>query len=518
MKKFILVLGCAIILCVASCGGDGDSVPDAGGVASGVSDATMDAYWVSSGEGSDGNPGTIDKPFKTIAKALEVSQDGATYKDIHVVGGDYEEMNELTITSGIGIYGGYGELTPENTRERDVKSNKTNVQIGETSRCGIYIGKLLYGDLVTIDGLYITAPGRTICIYGASANISNNEIHATQSFGAWISFIEAISIGSSNKDATIYVNIENNVITVDDIWVKTNGTYSKGIEFFTEVDGASGSLNLKDNEITVGDGRQNSLGVTVIELGASSTYFVATGNTIHTGAAGEASNPISLFDENIVGGTATIDGNILIAGDIDQSVKTEYVQFGASATGIAAWGFGDSYIINNVIVSGENGDYSDGISLWYGNNFMVYNNTIIARETAGESTSKAIFLFEDSTIQAANNIICADNGYGIYKSASASILSLTSNLFCDSNLIVGLEGEDQFSYDSISDLLGTNYADDSNLIGDPKFADAANNDYHILSGSDAIDAGEDLSGLVDDDIDGEERPGGSAYDIGADEY
>lgn len=331
-----------------------DEQSDSGSASGGDSYSETDVYWVSASEGSDDNPGTIDEPFQTITKALETSQNEETYKDIHVVAGDYEETDEITIMSGIGIYGGYGGLTSENTRERDVENNKTNLQIGETSRCGIFIGEPTYGDIATIDGLYITAPGRTICVYDASADISNNEVHATQSFGAWTSFIEAIDVGSSNENATIYVNIENNVITVDDIWVETSGTYSKGIGFYTEGSGTSGSLNLKDNEITVGDGRKDSWGVIVSELGASSAYFVATGNTIRTGTAGETSSPILLSSlsgesEYIVGGTAIIEGNILIAGDIDQSVKTEYLQFGANTTGIQAWGFGEaSHVTNNM--------------------------------------------------------------------------------------------------------------------------------------------------------------------------
>lgn len=521
MKKFILVLGCAIILCAASCGGDGDSVPDAGGVAPGIGDdVTTDVYWVSSSEGSDDNPGTIDKPFKTITKALVASQDGATYKDIHVVGGDYEEVNGLTITSGIGIYGGYGELTAQNTREKDIENNPTNVQL---DKCGIASHELTYGDTVTVDGFNITAPGMVFCIH-VSINITNNNIHATLSDEY---FIEAIYVLSQHENTTLNANIENNTITVDDNWVKGINTSAKGIGFYSYGAGANASLNLKNNEIYVGNGRGDSYGVFVGQDEAANISFVAAGNTIKTGLAGYTSNPIAMtaFSDDgacITGGSVLIAGNTLIAGDIDQSVKGEFgVVFGVHTTGIAAWGFGEvGHIINNVIVSGENSDYSYGICLGCGNNFMVYNNTIVASKTTGEASPEAIFLYEDSTVQIKNNIICADSGYGIYKYASASILSLTSNLFCDgmSNLIVGFEGEDHFEYESLSDILGTSYADESNLIGDPKFTDMANNDYHILSGSDAIDAGEDLSGLVDDDIDGEERPGGSAYDIGADEY
>ena len=54
-----------------------------------------------------------------------------------------------------------------------------------------------------------------------------------------------------------------------------------------------------------------------------------------------------------------------------------------------------------------------------------------------------------------------------------------------------------------------------NLWGDPAFEDPAAGDYHIRSGSAAIDAGVDAG--VSQDIDGDPRPMGSGNDLGADE-
>jgi hypothetical protein len=54
-----------------------------------------------------------------------------------------------------------------------------------------------------------------------------------------------------------------------------------------------------------------------------------------------------------------------------------------------------------------------------------------------------------------------------------------------------------------------------NLQGDPAFVDPSAGDYHIGLASAAIDQG--VNAGVDDDIDGEPRPLGDGYDIGADE-
>ena len=61
---------------------------------------------------------------------------------------------------------------------------------------------------------------------------------------------------------------------------------------------------------------------------------------------------------------------------------------------------------------------------------------------------------------------------------------------------------------------GTYLVRDS-IYGDPAFVNPNGGDYHIGLASAAIDQGMDVG--VDDDIDGDPRPQGSGYDIGADE-
>jgi len=70
---------------------------------------------------------------------------------------------------------------------------------------------------------------------------------------------------------------------------------------------------------------------------------------------------------------------------------------------------------------------------------------------------------------------------------------------------------------------GTNTSDNLNAIltqgdvtGDPAFVGPAAGDYHIGSASAARDRGIDIG--VRTDIDGQARPDGAGYDIGADEY
>jgi hypothetical protein len=55
----------------------------------------------------------------------------------------------------------------------------------------------------------------------------------------------------------------------------------------------------------------------------------------------------------------------------------------------------------------------------------------------------------------------------------------------------------------------------NDVSGNPRFVNAAADDYHLKLGSAAIDAGADVA--VTTDFDGDPRPHGPAFDIGYDE-
>ena len=77
-----------------------------------------------------------------------------------------------------------------------------------------------------------------------------------------------------------------------------------------------------------------------------------------------------------------------------------------------------------------------------------------------------------------------------------------------------------------SDIAGDVYAGVGNVNGDPLFvtpdpasvaAAKTTGNYHIQSGSAAIDTGVADDNTPDDDIDGDSRPQGSGIDMGSDE-
>ncbi len=153
---------------------------------------------------------------------------------------------------------------------------------------------------------------------------------------------------------------------------------------------------------------------------------------------------------------------------------------------VQAWG--DTYIYNNLIVNpGSLGFY-----------------------TKDERSNTSDPLYNDHRgYHILNNTIVGPTTRGITYSNTA----LTGSNF-DNNIVISASG----SYYSGTGLSQSNglYATSA---GTSIFVNAASGDYHLKAGSAAIDAGLNTSssGVVDD-IEGDSRPNGSAYDIGAYEY
>ena len=132
-----------------------------------------------------------------------------------------------------------------------------------------------------------------------------------------------------------------------------------------------------------------------------------------------------------------------------------------------------------------------------GSSLSLYNCTLAHDTTTGSSiflnagTGQSLFV---------KNTIFYQGDNGIFNNAAATVTE-------DYNLFYGILGNTG---------VGTGPND---IIGppgnDPVFTNAAGRDYHILPGSAAIDAGLDFSSLYTDDLDGNLRPAGSTFDIGA---
>lgn len=217
--------------------------------------------------------------------------------------------------------------------------------------------------------------------------------------------------------------------------------------------------------------------------------------------------------------TGSGDVGLRISGDDNIVNRCQSFEQGGAGVEIT----GDHNLVKNTM-SYLNG--SEGIFLDGGSGNRVLNNSLYGNETAG------IRLKNATPGDLRNNISWAV-GEGSF--AIAVDFASQTELLSDGNDLYTTEGARIGLWDNQTQVTMNNWRtvsgqDVDSINANPKFYQIAlwgNREYiydlHLRSPaidgpSPCYNAGINLSGVVDDDYDGENRPFGAAYDIGADEW
>ncbi len=270
-------------------------------------------------------------------------------------------------------------------------------------------------------------------------------------------------------------------------------------------------------QVAAGDYTENldlKAGVTLIGAGIDQTVLhgqivlqpgegaVLTGFTVTKDGAGYISDDVGISEScGGMGGVNVVYANAVEGFDtgielIDCSmIEVVRNRLRRNAIGLNVQNCTGPVTDNLVLYNRNSGIFLSGAGL------RIFHNTIVGNGFA-ENTDlggAGIVSGQGNSELVRNNIVVSNN---------AGLNSLvTHNSNYDHNLVWG----------NFTNYAGQATADSTDLFGDPLFVDIGNDNFHLLAGSPAIDAGAHSAG-TEVDFDGSSRPWGSEVDIGAYEF
>ena len=406
-------------------------------------------YYVAT-SGSDANPGTEARPWRTIQKAAVTLIAGDT---VYVKAGTYNE-----------------KVIPQNS-----------------GNPGNYITYAAYpGDTVTLDGTNITPDwGDALFTIEGKSYIKISGFRIVNSLSPYSSGGISLKKGSQQD----HIIIENNYF--HNITGPAIGGYS------------CENLIIDNNEITevnVGQGPGSRGSGEAISLTDIHTFEIKNNHIHHTYKEG-------------------IDPKESSNGKIYKNHIHDIARIGIY---LDAWNGPehDIDIYQNVVH--DNGDH--GISLAIEQeggslkNISIYNNIVYNNGTGGIVISSYHFPTPRENIKIVNNV-CYNNKHGI---GIADVLvedSIIRNNICSNNQVYQIASDSPSMLTIDHNLINGStqiYGDDA-IIGDPKFVNPSEADFHLQKDSPAIDSGSAID-APSEDFAGIPRPQGAGYDIGAFEF
>jgi len=302
--------------------------------------------------------------------------------------------------------------------------------------------------------------------------------------------------GNANGTVVSFVSGETPNSVLDGFTI-TNGTGWSGGGIYC----SSASPTITNCVITGNTAGSGGGGLYLIASNATLTNCVISNNTGgYYGPGGLGcgdGSVVTVTNCVITSNTAGRYGGGIDCGGNGGASSTLYISNSTISNNHAPWTGGGLFLsggasiyVTNCIINGNSSGMDGGaIKVWYNVNATIVNSTIVDN-TAG-SYSGGIFIDSGAgTVAVINSILWGNNLSQIYVySGSAAV--------------------------EYSDVQG-GWPGTGNMDADPLFVGGG--DYHLTSGSPCIDTGRGGSDIPGDDIDGDARPQGAGYDIGADEF
>lgn len=365
-------------------------------------------------------------------------------------------------------------------------------------------------------GLYLQA---SPSVLGGNVIVSNTATGTGG--GAFLATSDAILCGNTimantaaeNHGGGLYfygsaATVSENVIRDNFAWYGGGVALYNSADVFIENDIISntarpygGGVYANESPITL---RRNSI-ISNVALNGGGVYLglseaTLDGNIISSNIANVPTPPGGGGGVYLYASLADLNGNRIIANTAYANGGGVQVRFDYSADGVAT-------STNDVIADNQAGVAGSGVYIW--SSYPRFVHTTIARNTGGDGSGVFVGRYGGypGVAVALTNTILVSHTVGI-SVTEGSTVTLEATLWGGA----GWANDADWGGTGVV-VTGTPAY---NYWGDPAFLDPAEGDYHIGFDSAAVDRG--VNAGIPSDIDGELRPLGEGYDLGADEF
>ena len=480
--------------------------------------ANSDLYVSTNGD--DSYPGTMERPMRTIQRAADTAKPGAT---VYVRGGTY--CQRLTVKVSGDAQQGFITFRSQSGEQAVLDGGCLTPPEGETNM--VELRNMSY---VRIEGFEIrnyrtddsrSVPGG-IRVFGGGSHIEilkNNVHHIEQNS----TFQVRPGHGANGFGVAIYGTDAKTPIS--DLVIEGNEVHhlKTGSSESLVVNGNVAGFRISKNIVH----DNNNIGIDVIGFertapdpevdrardGVVSENLIYNITSRGNPAYGNEANSDGIY---VDGGTRIlIERNVM--HDVDFGLELASEHFTGNTSHIVAR--------NNLIYSCHTAGVSiGGYDLKRGKteDTTIVNNTFYSNDTWETGTGEILMQFYLRNNVFKNNIVYIGKHGRVMTSRSGRVDGSPTVIF-DHNLYYYPSGSktakwsyNQQDYASFEEYVQATGNDQHSRFADPKFVDAALNDFHLQASSPARNGGENLGSQVvgDEDLDGRHRLAEAKIDIG----
>lgn len=296
------------------------------------------------------------------------------------------------------------------------------------------------------------------------------------------------------------IYISNAALTLRHSWVFSNTSDSRGGGIYLD----NSASTIEANQIFSNTAMDRGGGLYLDSSSATLNQNAITGNHAYSGGGAYLSQSPATLQRNTVSSNeaANLGGGLFVgpsAATLDGNVITgNRSQNGGGGLDLD---FSNALVMNTIVADNWAKTLGSGINVC-GNAQLLH--TTIVRNTGGDGAGIRVSCSGANATVALTNTILVGHSVGVTVT-TRNTLTMESTLWGSNAWANGLNWGGN----------GTIITGIHNFTGDPAFINPAASNYHVSLGSAAIDKGANAN--ITTDIDGDLRPFGSGYDLGADE-